>query len=69
MSRAKIIELIKLKKAIDKKEEAFVLYNKLEELKERIDNMKPTDLFDTKKQLESIEKKINEEIEVELIIE
>ncbi len=55
MSIAKAIELRKLKQAIDKREEAFVLFNKLEELRERIDNMKS-------------EKKLDEEIEVELEI-
>jgi hypothetical protein len=69
MSRERIIKALDLEKAIKEGREAFVLLKEIEEVREKVENIKPTDTSDLKEQLNVIEQKLNEPIEVELEIE
>jgi hypothetical protein len=69
MSRERIIKALDLEKAIKEGRESFVLLKEIEEVREKVENIKPTDTSDLKEQLNVIEQKLNEPIEVELEIE
>ena len=64
----KVINLFKLKKAIDKREEAFILFNKLEELADKIEGIKPADLSSLQSSIAELKEKKEEPIEIELEI-
>ena len=64
----KVINLFKLKEAIDKREEAFILFNKLEELADKIEGIKPADLSSLQSSIAELKEKKEEPIEIELEI-
>ena len=73
--KQKITNLLKLKVAKDKGEDCFVIGNRLDDLEDKIENIKPTDLTRVEDRLGNIEKelenlgiKLDEEIEINLEI-
>jgi len=66
--KQKITNLLKLKVAKDKGEDCFVIGNRLDDLEDKIENIKPTDLTRVEDRLGNIESKLEEEIEINLEI-
>lgn len=60
---------LKMEQAIRERKEGFVLMEILDEAIEKIESIKPTDVSEIVRQLEEVKQKIEEPIEVDLVIE
>ena len=65
----KIKKAITLTNAIKQGNEAFILLSEIEKLEDKVDAIPQVDLSEIKDTLNTLTNKVNEDIEVELIIE